>query len=280
MSDRKYTVRTVHIPTEGSTEGAPIRALVFMPTEDPSGIGALWIHGGGYIGGMPEMAYASRARDLVKTFGMTILAPDYRLAGQEPYPAALEDCYAALRYLHDHAEELGVDPDRIIVGGESAGGGLTAALCIYARDKGEIPIRYQLPLYPMLDCEDTISSRDNHGINWDTERNHKAWKAYLKNVPGPVPPYASPARLEDYRGLPPAYTYVGDGEPFYDETLTFIRKLQEAGVPAAVDVYPTKVHAFDIMMPMRPMSQKARKTFHAQLTIDLERYVNRRDILS
>ena len=94
MSDRKYTVRTVHIPTEGSTEGAPIRALVFTPTEEPSGIGALWIHGGGYIGGMPEMAYASRARDLVKTFGMTILAPDYRLAGQEPYPAALEDCYA------------------------------------------------------------------------------------------------------------------------------------------------------------------------------------------
>ena len=280
MKTKHYSVQTIHIPTEGSTQSAPIRALLFTPTGEQSGIGALWIHGGGYVGGMPEMAYLSRAKDLVKHFGMTMLVPDYRLADEEPYPAALEDCYAALRYLHDHAEELGVDPERLIVGGESAGGGLTAALCIYARDLGEIPVCYQLPLYPMLDCEDTETSRDNHGINWDTERNHEAWAKYLKNVPGSVPPYASPSRLEDYRNLPPAYTFVGDGEAFYEETLTFIQKLKEAGVPAEVDVYHTKVHAFDLTMPWRPLSRKARKAFRARLQADLEQYVNRKDDLS
>ena len=280
MKPRRYTVRTIHIPTEGSTQSAPIRALVFAPRGEQTGIGALWIHGGGYVGGMPEMAYLSRAKDLVTQFGMTMLVPDYRLAGEEPYPAALEDCYATLRYLHDHAEELGVDPERLIVGGESAGGGLTAALCIYARDRGEIPIRYQIPLYPMLDCEDTETSRDNHGINWDTKRNHAAWAVYLKNVPGSVPAYASPSRLIDYKDLPPAYTFVGDGEAFYEETLTYIQKLQEAGVPAKVNVFHTKVHAFDLMMPWRPLSKKARKAFHTHLAADLEQYVKRKDDLS
>ena len=277
MNLKKYTVRTVHIPTEGTTQSRPIRALVFTPTVKKSEIGALWIHGGGYVGGMPEMAYLSRAIDLVTIFGMTMVVPEYRLAGDEPYPAALEDCYAALRWLQMHAKELDVDPDRLIVGGESAGGGLTAALCIYARDLGEIQIRYQLPLYPMLDCEDTETSRDNHGVNWDTEKNHVAWAEYLKNVPGAVPAYASPSREVDYRDLPPAYTFVGDGEAFYEETLTYIRNLQEAGVPADVDVYHTKVHAFDLMMPWRPLSAKARKAFRMKVAEALEQYVNRKD---
>ena len=211
--------------------------------------GILWIHGGGYSSGMAAMVYVSDGLLLAKRFGAVVLSPEYTRSGKAPYPAALEDCCAALRYLWDNAETLGVRRDRIIVGGESAGGGLTAAVCLWARDQGHIPVAAQLPLYPMLDCRDTSSSRNNHGIGWDTRRNHKAWKQYLGALSGSdaVPKYASPARETDYSGLPPCYTFVCDGEPFYDETLTYVRNLRSAGVDAAVDVYQGKVHAFDLL---------------------------------
>ena len=111
-------------------------------------------------------------------------------------------------------------------GGYMIGGGLTAAICLYARDKGDIPIALQLPLYPMLDCEDTQSSSDNHGHVWNTKRNHWGWKHYLGNLYGSkdISKYASPARETDYSGLPPCYTFVADGEPFYSETLAFVKR--------------------------------------------------------
>jgi acetyl esterase/lipase len=134
------------------------------------GPGILWIHGGGYVLGMASMVYYSMGRMLARIFGGVVVSPEYRLAKQAPYPAALEDCYTALKYMYDHADELGIDRNRIIVGGESAGGGLAAAVCMYARDKGEVPVSFQIPLYPMLDCEDTGSSRDNHAYVWDTNK--------------------------------------------------------------------------------------------------------------
>ena len=243
--------------------GHPIHCVLLRP-EHQSGLlpGLLWIHGGGYVTGGSYMVYFSRARDIAHEIGAVVLAPDYRLAKEVPFPAALEDCYAALQYLFEHADEFGVDPARISVGGESAGGGLTAALCMYARDRGEFPIHAQFPLYPMLDCEDTDSSRDNHAMVWNTERNHAAWKVYLSALDPnePVPAYASPARQTDYRGLPPAYTFVCDGEPFYCETLEFVRKLNEAGVEASCDVYHANTHAFDLLRPWLTVSKLARKT--------------------
>ena len=135
------------------------------------------------------------------------------------------------------------------MGGESAGGGLAAALCLYERDRGGIPVAYQLPLYPMLDCEDTDSSRDNHAHGWNTRRNHWGWRWYLRDLYGTdrVPPYASPARADDLSGLPPCYTYIEDGEPFCDETLTYVRRLREAGIEASVDVFPGNTHGFDYL---------------------------------
>ena len=130
------------------------------------GPGILWIHGGGYVLGMAEMVYYSMGRMLARKYGGVVVSPEYRLAKKAPYPAALKDCYTALKYMYDHADELGIDRNHIIVGGESAGGGLAAALCMYARDKGEVPVSFQIPLYPMLDCEDTASSRDNHAHGW------------------------------------------------------------------------------------------------------------------
>ena len=221
---------------------------------------------------MASMVFMSRAKRLVTEYGSVVISPEYRLAGKSPYPAALEDCYAALLYLKEHAEELGCTEDQIIVGGESAGGGLTAALCMLARDRGEVNIAFQMPLYPMLDHRDTDSSRNNHGISWNTKRNHAAWKLYLRDVKGEIPAYASPARQTDYSGLPPAYTFVGDREPFYCETLTYIENLQKAGVSAHVDVYSTGFHAFDMLLPFRRISHQAIEKFEEQYLYAAEHY--------
>ena len=227
--------------------------------------GILWIHGGGYATGTAAMVHVSAGRLLAARYGAVVVSPEYTRSGQMPYPAALEDCCAALAYLYENAAALGVRPDRIIVGGESAGGGLAAAVCLWARDVGHIPVAAQLPLYPMLDCEDTPSSRDNHGVGWNTRRNHLAWAKYLRALPAgePVPKYASPARETDYRGLPPCYTFVCDGEPFYDETLTYVRRLCEAGVAARADVYHGCVHGFDLLRFWTKQARCAREALCA-----------------
>jgi len=246
----------------------PMRLLVLRPTASKQPCertpGILWLHGGGYAVGMAGMVFMSRAKRLVTEYGAVVISPEYRLAGKAPYPAALEDCYAALLYLKEHAAELGCAEDRMMIGGESAGGGLTAALCMLARDRGEVNVAYQMPLYPMLDHRDTDSSRKNHGISWNTKRNHAAWKLYLRNVAGEIPPYASPACQTDYSNLPPAYTFVGDREPFYCETLAYVAKLQKAGVSAHADVYPTGFHAFDMLLPFRRISRQAIAAFEKQ----------------
>ncbi len=269
---KRYTVEKRMIPGAGAT----MKVLILRPTvsaKSPDKTpGILWIHGGGYATGMTEMIYMSRAIDLVKKYGAVVLTPEYRLSGEAPYPAALEDCYAALLYLKNHCGDLGCNPSQLMVGGESAGGGLTAALCMLARDRGEVNIAFQMPLYPMIDNEDTESSRDNHGIPWNTKRNHAAWKQYLRGLQGEIPPYAAPARQTDYRNLPPAYTFVGDGEPFYCETLTFVEKLKKAGVPAHVDVYPCSYHAFDMLTPFRKVSKEAIAEFEKQYLYAAEHY--------
>ena len=213
LPDKDVRVRKIRIPTPHGS----IPALILSPRTAPAdATGVLWIHGGGYIAGMKEMVHMSRAVDLVKKFGAVVLSPGYRLALLSPYPAALDDCYAALIYLKENAAALGVRSDQLMVGGESAGGGLCAAVCIRARDSGEVSVAFQMPLYPMLDDRDTESSRDNHGRVWNTRRNHLAWRLYLRGIDhAQLTPYAAPARLEDFSGLPPAYSFVGDGEPFY-----------------------------------------------------------------
>ena len=243
-----------------------IPALVLSPKDTPEqATGVLWLHGGGYIAGMKEMVHMSRAVDLLKRFGAVVVSPGYRLALFAPYPAALDDCYAALLYMKANAPALGIRDDQLMVGGESAGGGLRAAVCIKARDTGAVRVAFQMPLYPMLDDRNTESSRNNHGRVWNTRKNHFAWACYLlgqnrKNLP----PYAVPARLTDFTGLPPAYTFVGDGEPFYAETVRYIEQLKAAGVPASMGVYHSNMHAFDMMQPDDSLSQEAAGRFNAQ----------------
>lgn len=268
---KKYTVEKRKIPSTGRD----IKILIFRPTvakkEPAQTPGVLWIHGGGYATGMAEMAYFSRPLALVKKYGAVVVCVNYRLSIEAPYPAALEDCHSALCWMKEHAAELGINDSQIMVGGESAGGGLTAALCMYARDKGSVNIAYQMPLYPMLDDRDTESSRDNHAPIWNTKRNHAAWKLYLKRLVT-IPPYATPARQTDYSNLPPAYTFVGDIEPFYCETLSYIENLKAAGVEAGVDVYPNWFHAYDMFFPFKAVAKQAIGKFEEQFCYAAEHY--------
>ena len=165
-------------------------------------------------------------------------------------------------YLKNHTDELGINKNQMMVGGESAGGGLCVAVCMMARDKGEVNIAYQMPLYPIIDNFDTETSVNNHGKVWNTRKNHIAWKLYLrKNVKKNVSPYAAPARQTDYSYLPPAYTFVGNGEPFYAETCTYIDNLR-AGIEAEMDVYKSDMHAFDMVRPALEISKSAALRFN------------------
>lgn len=274
--DKDVNVQELKIKTDKRT----IPALIVSPkNKNVNAPGILWIHGGGYILGMKEMVHMSRAIDLVKKYGAIVVSPGYRLAFQSPYPAAINDCYDALLYIKNHAEELGINRNQIMVGGESAGGGLCAALCMMARDKNEVHIAYQMPLYPMIDNFDTKSSSNNHGKVWNTRKNHFGWKMYLRqNSKKEVSPYAAAARQSDYSNLPPAYTFVGDGEPFYCETLTFIENLKKAGVEASVDVYHSNIHSFDLMKPELSISKQASQKFNEKFEYAMQHYFARNEL--
>ena len=239
---------TVNLERE---DGTLLKVRIFSPkkqkTEKTPGM--LWLHGGGYCMGTPEQDIWT-IREYIRENGCTVVAPCYTLATEKPYPAALDDCYLALLWMRDHCEELSVRDDQIFVAGSSAGGGLTAALCIYARDKKEVSIAYQMPLYPMLDDRMiTPSSQDNDGPVWNTASNITAWKKYLGNSfqTDGVSPYAAPGRIEDFSDLPPAFTFVGDIEPFYNETVDFMEKMKSAGIPADYKVYHGAYHGFDVL---------------------------------
>lgn len=259
--DKDVKCTRISIPCRGGRHMPSLVVTPKIPRKNAPGI--LWIHGGGYMSGMKEMVHMSRAIDLVKNYGATVISPGYRLSIRKPYPAAIEDCYDALLYLKNHASELEINRDQIMAGGESAGGGLCAALCMMARDTGEVNIAYQMPLYPMLDNFDTETSAHNHGKVWNTRKNHIAWKLYLrKDAWKKVSPYAAAARQTDYTGLPPAYSFVGDGEPFYAETCTYINNLKMAGIEAELDIYHSNMHAFDMMKPKLAISRQAVLAFN------------------
>lgn len=249
------------------------KLLILRPkniTEKTTGV--LWLHGGGYATGMAEIVFFTRAKALAKKFGCVVVAPSYTLSWKKPYPAAVEDCYAALVYMKEHAKEWCIRSDQLMVGGESAGGGLTAAVCLMARDRKEVNVAFQMPLYPMLDDRDTESSRDNHAPVWNTRRNHAAWKMYLKGVEGDPPAYAAPARAESLLGMPPCYTFIAEEEPFYSETISYTARLKEAGIPAKVDVYKGGCHAFDMMRPWKKISKAAVAAFEKEFAYAKEHY--------
>lgn len=222
--------------------------------------GLLWIHGGGYVMGTATQDDAV-CRHLAEAAGAVVAALDHRLAPEHPFPTPLHDCHDALTWL---ASRPDVDPDRIAIGGASAGGGLAAALALLARDRGEVRPAFQLLSYPMLD--DRTAARtdlDDRGTRlWDHRSNRFGWTSYLGRAPGgsDVDPLAAPARSTDLTGLPPAWIGVGTHDLFLDEDLAYAAALSAAGVPCAVEVIDGAFHGFDSIRPKAAVAQRFRRS--------------------
>ena len=208
----------------------------------------VWIHGGGYVGGDPAQDHGLCNLIARRTHGL-VVSVDYRRAPQHPYPAALEDCWSGLTWVHEHAKELGVDPSRVAVGGSSAGGGLAAALTQRARDEG-LPLAFQLLVSPLLDDAPGAGGVEVPGLGefvWTARSNAEGWAAYLGHPAGEPDerPWAVPARAQDLSGLPDAWIGVGDLDLFLDEDLAYAERLRGAGAEVDVRVEPGMYHGAD-----------------------------------
>ena len=238
-------------------EGAPdVPVRVYRPVNALDGAalpGIYFIHGGGMILGDVEAENYS-AEQICEQVGAVVVSVEYRLAPEHPHPAPAEDCYAGLCWMARNAGELGFDPARLAVYGGSAGGGLTLATTLLARDRGFPAICFQMPIYPMID--DTNETPSSHEITdigvWDRAANIEAWQWYLGG--GKPDQYAAPARAEDLSGLPPAFIDVGTVDLFRDEDIAFAMRLMQAGVPTELHVSPGAYHASENFAPQAALS--------------------------
>lgn len=244
-ADTNHQARVLRQQSHGLHAGAP---------------GLLWIHGGGFALENPELE-AFYFEKIVDATGAVLVAPDYRKSTEAPYPAALEDCYWTLLWMKEHSDALGIHSNQLVVAGASAGGSLTAAVSLLARDRGDVNIAFQVPICPMLDDRETESSCDNDAPVWNTASNRLCWNMYLGKLRGTdsVPSYAAPARAKDLAGLPPTLSFVGDIEPFHDETVSFIQRLTNTGVETKFRVFPGAFHVFDALVPNAKVSKAATK---------------------
>lgn len=234
----------VEVITLGS--GAGVRLFRPVDVELPTPA-LLWIHGGGYVIGTAQQD-DRLCRRFSRRLGIIVASVEYRLAPEHPYPAPLEDCYSALTWL---AGLPSVDPQRLAIGGASAGGGLAAALALLARDRGELMPAFQLLVYPMLDDRSSASPKNPNHLMWNTRSNRFGWGAYLGDAD---PRVAVPARRDDLSGLPPAWIGVGTHDLFHDEDLAYAERLRNAEVPCAVEVVRGVFHGFDVVAPKARVS--------------------------
>lgn len=228
--------------------GAGVRVALHSPTSGTPSGALLWIHGGGYVMG-DRWADADLLDELVLETGIVAASVEYRLAPEHPYPAALDDCWHALEWLHGEAERLGVDRRRIGIGGLSAGGGLCAALALLARDRGRVPVAFQLLDSPMLDDRRITPSSQHPDLPvWSAASNVYGWASYLGDRSGAddLEPYAAPGRVEDLSGLPPALVMVGAVDGFRDEDVDYATRLARCGVECELHVYAGTPHGFRI----------------------------------
>ena len=235
------TIENVTIPTG--------RLRIYRPDAVPASSPVLfWIHGGGFIQGAPEQDDRTSIA-FAKELGIIVVAVAYRLAPKHPYPAPMDDVHAGLGWVVEHADELGIDPDRIVIGGASAGAGLAAGLVLRLHDEGEVKPVFQLLVYPMLDDRTVLREGvdSTYMRGWIPQNNHFGWRAYLGSEPGgpSAPEYAAPGRRTNLTGLPPTWIGVGTNDLFHDEDLDYARRLTEAGVPCQVTVVDGAFHGFD-----------------------------------
>ncbi len=267
----KLTIQNVLIPARDNKR--KIRLRIYKPKSGAAPNPALiWMHGGGYVMGRPEqddvvcIQYASE-------LGITVVSVDYRLAPANPFPSGLEDCYTALKWVASYAQHLGVDNERIAIGGASAGGGLAAALAQLAIDRKEVRPAFQLLVYPMLDDRTVLRTDidDHNGITWNQKSNQFGWEAYLGKKCGrdTMPDYAVPARREDLSNLPDAWIGVGTADLFHDEDQTYARRLKAAGVQCEMYIVSGAFHGFDVFDARLSLVQDFRNSQIAALKKNL-----------
>lgn len=270
LSDK---VTRTDITVEGPPGALELRLRIHRPKDAEGELPALfWMHGGGYVIGAPEQDDLRFDR-WCQRFGLVGVVPEYRLAPEHPYPAAIEDSYAGLRWVKEQGAQLGIDPTRVGIGGPSGGGGLAAGLGLLVRDRGELDIDYQMLIYPMIDDRRTSVTANWTVPVWSPESNAFGWASYLGDLFGTdeVPPYAAAAREIHPSGLPPTYIMVGSLDGFADEDIDYAKRLNHAGVDVELHVYPGAPHGFEGFAPFTDVARQARRDINGWLARQLSK---------
>ncbi|KAF2496274.1 alpha/beta-hydrolase [Lophium mytilinum] len=255
---RQITVEEQTIPGPNGD----INISIFKPSTstDKPRPGIYFIHGGGMFMGNRYLG-ASFLCDWVEHLDAVGVSVEYRLAPEHPHPAPLDDCYTGLKWVGEHFGELGIDPERLMLAGQSAGGGLSASLALTVRDKGGPTLRALCLICPMLDDHnDSISARQYPNVGtWNQEKSAFGWSSLLGDQAGSegVSQYAAAARAKDLSGLPPTFLDVGSAEPFRDEVVTFAAGIWKAGGKADLHVWDGAFHGFDMLVPSAKLSVAA-----------------------
>jgi len=264
-----------YIPSRSN--GPDIRIRIFRPEKVNKPLPALlYIHGGGYMIGVPELAL-NVIENYIKTRPCVVIAPDYRKSVQHPFPAGFNDCYDTLLWMKENRELL--NTTKFMIAGHSAGGGLTAAVTLKARDTKEVEIAFQMPCYPMIDhLQNTESAKSlNDAPAWNSKTNAKAWELYLRNTIQHVPIYASPSLNQDYKNLPPTISFVGELEPFRDECLHFIEQLKKENIPVRFAVFEGAFHGFETVATAANISIQANRFQFDAFAEFYDKYVTVKD---
>ena len=247
----------------GAADGEQLELRWYTKAGSTPGSAVVFVHGGGMVGGSVDL-YDGVMAGYVNATGVPFLAVDYRLAPEASGTTAAQDMFRGLQWLHEHAGELGVDPKRIALMGDSAGGGITAGTAILARTNG-VSVAKQVLIYPMLDDRNVLpNERLVPFMTWRYTDNITGWGALLGDLIGTeqVDPVASPARLVDFAGLPSAYIEVGDLDIFRDEDVNYAEKLMQAGIPVELHVWPGAIHGFDGLAPNSSLARQAMEHRH------------------
>ncbi|KAF9883580.1 hypothetical protein FE257_003179 [Aspergillus nanangensis] len=261
LPDAPHVEQTIH--QIRSYDGETICVYQFSPKNSTStapGPAVVHFHGGGMIQGNVELFRRMLSLQVQQT-GVQVFSVDYRLAPEKPHPTPVEDCYAGLTWVHQHAEELAVDRSRMATMGESAGGGLAAGVALMARDRGlSPPLAKQILIYPMLDDRNTVPIPSLEPLAlWRNDDNITGWTALLGKDIGTdnASPYAAPARATSVDGLPPTYLDVGELDIFRDEDIAYVGRIAAANISVELHVYPSLPHAFEVYAPNTKATQRA-----------------------